>query len=65
LPESISMPPIYFKATGVLLLLILFSYFFFCLTQRSFTFKKHDITFPKINIAFLQLVVATHLDYVL
>ncbi len=64
LPESISMPPIYFKATGVLLLLILFSYFFFCLTQRSFTFKKHDITFPKINIAFLQLVVAT-LDYVL
>ncbi|OPY18502.1 MAG: lysyl-tRNA synthetase [Methanomethylovorans sp. PtaU1.Bin093] len=64
LPESISIPVIYFKVVGVLLLLILFSYFFFCITQRSFKIKNHEINFPKINIAFLQLIVAT-LDYVL
>jgi phosphatidylglycerol lysyltransferase len=64
LPESISVPAIYFKVIGALLLLFLISYFFFCLTQKSFRIKSHEIHFPKINIAFLQLIVAT-LDYVL
>jgi len=63
LPESISIPSLFFKIIGALLLLLLFAYFFFCFKQKRIRVKETDLHFPNIKIASLQLLVAS-LDYI-
>jgi hypothetical protein len=43
--------------------LLLFAYFFFCFKQKTIRVKESDLHFPNINIAILQLLVAS-LDYI-